>query len=69
MKIETGMKCRYLCAYGTMCENGEVISVNEDGSFTVFEEMKCPAQYNDSYMTFTTEDVGNKVFFETGDAV
>lgn len=68
MKIVDGMKCRFICAYGTMCENGIVISVNEDGSFSVVEDMKCPVQYNDSFMTFTTEDIGNKVFFEQGEA-
>lgn len=64
MKIETGMRCRFICAYGNiMIENGIVTRVSND-YFTVAEDSDCPPQYNDTYTNFREEDIGTKVFFD-----
>lgn len=65
MKIEPGMRCRFREAYtGEMCNNGVVISVESDGSFTVCEDLDIPPQYNDSFTDFSPDDIGKSVFFE-----
>ena len=62
MVIEKGMKCRYIC-FGRETE-GLVLSVKDDGTFSCYEPMKCPPQYNDSVRDFKPEDIGKTVFFE-----
>lgn len=65
MEVKEGMKCRFKCSYsGRMHDNGIVISVENDGRFIVAEDLKCPPQYNDSYTTFTMDQIGKDVFFE-----
>lgn len=65
MKIEVGMKCKFKEAYtGEIVDNGIVICINENGTFTVCEDLPCPPQYNDSYTDFSDEDIGKTVFFE-----
>jgi len=62
MKVEKGMKCRFIDPFGHECK-GEVLSVNGD-VFTVYEPLNCPPQYNDSFMDYTAEAIGTKVWFE-----
>ena len=62
MKIEKGMKCKYIC-FGCETE-GIVLYINEDGTFCCYKPMKCPPQYNDTFRDFKLEDIGKTVFFE-----
>ena len=64
MKVKEDMKCRFFDGYTKRFTDGKVLLVKEDGSFTCYEEMNCPPQYNDSFTDFTPEDIGSKVFFE-----
>lgn len=64
MNIVEGQKCRFLEPLGMMNEKGEVLSVNDNGTFTVYEPMNCPAQYNDTFIDFREEDIGKKVWFD-----
>ena len=67
MTVKEGMKCRYKDYTGHWVENGKVLYTNEDGTFCCFEDMKCPAQYNDSFMDFKPSDIGKSVIFKECD--
>lgn len=62
MKIKVGQKCRYIDPFGKE-QNGVVIST-DNGQFTVCEPLDIPPQYNDSFMDFTDEDIGTRVWFD-----
>ena len=66
MKVESGMKCKFKVAYTGKMADGIVISVSDNGTFTVCEDLPIPPQYNESYTDFTEEDIGESVFFEQG---
>ena len=64
MMVKDGMKCLYDLGYSDhSMEDGEVLIVKEDGTFTCYCPMNCPAQYNDSLRDFTESDIGIRVFF------
>ena len=64
MNIIEGQKCRFIEPLGMMNKNGEVLSINGNGTFTVYEPMSCPAQYNDTFIDFRESDIGKKVWFD-----
>jgi len=62
MIVEKGMKCRFIDPFGIECK-GEVLSVDGD-TFTVYEPLNCPPQYNDSIVDYTVSAIGTKVWFD-----
>jgi len=62
MDIKVGQKCRFIDPFGFETK-GEVLSIR-DNSFTVYEPLSCPAQYNDSFVDLTEEDIGKRVWFD-----
>lgn len=64
-EVKEGQKCRYIDAYGCDVLAGKVLYVNKSmGIFTVYEDLKCPPQYNDSFMDFKEDDIGKRVWFD-----
>ena len=64
--VTKGTKVHYQC--GSIWNDGEVLCINDDGTFTVYDPRdKCPAQYNDSVRDFTEQDIGKSVFLNPDD--
>ena len=64
MKIEKGMKCRYIGPYHDEL-HGKVLCVYDD-YFTVYVPSDCIPQYDDSLTDFRESDIGKEIWFEGG---